>query len=221
MRTKMAWVAGVIVVALGLTVAGTSLAQTTTTVGTRNFEVVAVDGNKLIVKDEKGTQEITVPDDFRFTVDGKKMAVSDLKPGTKGTATITTTTTIKQVAVTESARGVVCARRTVFNDRALTRTACGRVDTEQLDKGCQILKDGRAVRMDESQTATKFRRRSSRQRAGGGDRAGSAGNARRVQSRTRPDESADDHRCRTGRDPARGPAPRPRLRPRRHTSSGA
>ena len=86
MKTKMAWVAGVIVVALGLTFAGTSLAQTTTTIVPRNFEVLAVDGNKLVVRDEKGTQEITVPDDFRFTVDGKKMAVSDLKPGMKGIA---------------------------------------------------------------------------------------------------------------------------------------
>ena len=65
-------------VALGLAFAGTSFAQTTTTIGTRNFEVVAVDGNKLVVRDEKGAQEITVPDDFRFTVDGKKMSVSEL-----------------------------------------------------------------------------------------------------------------------------------------------
>ena len=42
-----------------------------------------------------------VPNDFRSTVDGKKMAVSELKPGMKGTATVTTTTTIKPVVVTE------------------------------------------------------------------------------------------------------------------------
>ena len=150
MRTKMAWVAGVIVVALGLTFAGTSLAQTTTTAGTRNFEVVAVDGNKLIVRDEKGTQEITVPDDFRFTVDGKKMAVSDLKPGMKGTATITTTTTIKQVAVTEIREGVVLSAGPYS---MIVRDADGvrkKFTQEQLDqRGVQILKDGRAVRMDE------------------------------------------------------------------------
>ena len=55
-------------------------------------------------------RSITVPDDFRFTVDGKKMAVSELKPGMKGTATITTTTTIKPVAVTEMREGVSVAR---------------------------------------------------------------------------------------------------------------
>ena len=150
MRTKMAWVAGIIVVALGITVAGTSMAQTTTTTGTRNFEVVAVDGNKLIVKDEKGMQEITVPDDFRFTVDGKKMAVSDLKPGMKGTATITTATTIKQVAVTEIRGGVVLSAGPYS---MIVRDADGvrkKFTQEQLDqRGVQILKDGRAVRMDE------------------------------------------------------------------------
>ena len=39
----------------------------------RNFEVISVDGNKLVVRDQKGTQQYTVPDDFRFTVDGKKL----------------------------------------------------------------------------------------------------------------------------------------------------
>jgi hypothetical protein len=48
-------------------------------VDVRNFEVISVDGNKLVVRDERGTQELTVPDDFRFTVDGKKMSVSELK----------------------------------------------------------------------------------------------------------------------------------------------
>jgi hypothetical protein len=54
----------------------------------------------IYVRDQKGTNEYTVPDDFRFTINGKKMAVSELKPGMKGTATVTTTTTIKPVAVT-------------------------------------------------------------------------------------------------------------------------
>ena len=30
----------------------------------KNFEVVSVDGNKVVVKGEQGAQEITVPDDF-------------------------------------------------------------------------------------------------------------------------------------------------------------
>ena len=42
-----------------------------------------------------------------MTVDGKKMAVAELKPGMKGTATVTTTTTSKPVFVTEVKEGVV------------------------------------------------------------------------------------------------------------------
>ena len=50
---------------------------------------------------------MTVPPDFRFTVDGKQLSVSDLKPGMKGTATVTTTTTIRPVYVTEMREGQV------------------------------------------------------------------------------------------------------------------
>ena len=108
MRTKATGLSGVmLMVALGLAFAGVALAQTTTTVDERNFEVISVDGNKLVVRDQKGTNEYTVPDDFRFTVDGKKVPVSELKAGMKGTATITTTTTVKPVVVTQVREGEV------------------------------------------------------------------------------------------------------------------
>ena len=77
-------------------------AQTTTTASqTKTFEVIAVNGNDLVVKLPEGTREIKVPDDFRFTVDGQQLASRDLKPGMKGTATITTSTTVTPVVVTE------------------------------------------------------------------------------------------------------------------------
>ena len=156
MRTKMAWVDAVVVVALGLTLAGTSLAQTTTTVGTRNFEVIAVDGNTLVVRDEKGAQEIKVPDDFRFTVDGKKMAVSDLKPGMKGTATITTTTTMKPVNVAELREAEVLRA----SDLSVTvRMADGtrRYTREELDKGgIRVLKDGKPVQLGDLKRGDKL-----------------------------------------------------------------
>lgn len=55
--------------------------------------------NTLVIRDERGTNELTVPADFRFTVDGKKMSVPELKAGMKGTATVTTT--VKPVFVIE------------------------------------------------------------------------------------------------------------------------
>jgi len=84
----------------------TASAQTSTT-EVKHFEVVSVDGNKVVVKGAKGAQEITVPDDFKLTVDGKDVTVHDLKPGMKGTAKITTTTTVTPVYVTEVKSGEV------------------------------------------------------------------------------------------------------------------
>ena len=77
----------------------TAWAQTTTATETRTFEVIAVVGDRVVVQEPAGTREYTIPPGFRFTVDGKRVNVSDLKPGMKGTATITTTT-VKPVQVT-------------------------------------------------------------------------------------------------------------------------
>jgi len=87
---------------------GIASAQTTTTKSeTRKFEIIAVDGNQLVVRGPEGTREITVPADFRFTVDGKPLTVQQLKPGMAGTATISTTTTVTPVTVTEVKNGTV------------------------------------------------------------------------------------------------------------------
>jgi len=148
MRTKATWLSGVIVMgALGLAFVGAPLAQTTTTADVRHFEVISVDGNKLVVRDERGTNEYTVPDDFRFTIDGRKMPVSELKAGMKGTATITTTTTIKPVVVTEVLEGEVLR---ASHSSVTVRHADGvrRYTQAELDaKGVQIVKDGVTIRV--------------------------------------------------------------------------
>ena len=154
--TKMTWLARVVViVALGFT-AGAPLAQTTTKSITtvRHFEVISVDGNKLVVRDERGTNELTVPDDFRFTVDGKKMAVSELKPGMKGTATVTTKTTVTPVVVTEFRDAVVLSAGPKM---VTVRGADGvrrRFSQDELDKrGIQIVKNGQVVRVSDLHAA--------------------------------------------------------------------
>ena len=81
--------------------------QTTTSSEARKFEILSVDGNKVVVRGEKGTQEITVPPDFQLSVDGKPVTVAELKPGMKGTANITTKTTVTPVTVTEVKNGEV------------------------------------------------------------------------------------------------------------------
>ena len=87
--------------ALCVACTGGAFAQTSKSIDVKTFEIISVDGNHMVVRDPSGTRELTVPPDFRFTVDGKPMAVSDLKAGMKGTATITTTVTSKPVFVTE------------------------------------------------------------------------------------------------------------------------
>jgi len=81
--------------------AGFAAAQTT------NYEikqgtVVHVYGNHLVVKMSTGeTKDVEVPEGFMFTVDGQSVPLSALKPGTKLTSTIKTTTTPQTVQTTE------------------------------------------------------------------------------------------------------------------------
>ena len=108
MRRTLGWSARFAsILALTLAFTGASFAQTSSTTTTRQFEVISVDGNELVFRDERGTNQITVPDGFRFTVDGKQLAISDLKRGMKGTAVVTTTTTVTPVTLTEIKKGVV------------------------------------------------------------------------------------------------------------------
>jgi len=67
-------------------------AQATHQVEVNRGTVVYVSGNDLIIKMEDGNvKRFVVPSDYRLTVDGKPVAVQDLKPGTQLTQTITTT----------------------------------------------------------------------------------------------------------------------------------
>ena len=84
--------------------------QTSTATETKKFEVIAVDGNQLVVNLPEGTREITVPDDFRFNIDGKQMSVNELKPGMTGSATWTTITKTETVYVTEVREAEALAR---------------------------------------------------------------------------------------------------------------
>jgi hypothetical protein len=150
MMKKAAWLAGVLaMLVLGFTFAGATSAQQTQTMTTavRNFEIVAVDGNHLIVRDERGTNDYFVPNDFVFTVNGKKMTVSDLKAGMKGSATVTTTTTITPVVVTELRSGVVLqtwSNSVLVLDR--TDGVRKRFTQDQVNaRGLQIFKDGRVI----------------------------------------------------------------------------
>jgi len=68
-------------------------AQATHQVDVNRGSVVYASGNDLTVKMEDGTiKHFVVPSGYKLSVDGKEVTVNDLKPGTKLTQTITTTT---------------------------------------------------------------------------------------------------------------------------------
>jgi len=99
--------AALLVVCLAAPAAAASAQQSTTTSETKHFQVISVEGNKVVAKLPEGAREITVPEDFRFTVDGREVSVHELQPGMKGTAKITTITTVTPVTVTEVRNGEV------------------------------------------------------------------------------------------------------------------
>ena len=142
----------VLMAALGVclvAVAGVSAQTTTTSQEVKQFQVVSVDGNKVVVKGAQGTQEITVPPDFQLTVDGKPVTVQELKPGMRGTARITTTTTVTPVSVTEVKNGEVLQRTgssiIVRGEKGIQMFTEGDVEK----RGVKILRDGRPIAFTE------------------------------------------------------------------------
>jgi hypothetical protein len=137
-------------VAVACVTAVVSLAQqTSTTSETKRFEVIAVDGNTLDVRLPEGTRELTVPEDFRFTVNGQPLSVHELKPGMKGTATITTTTTVTPVTVTEVKNGTVMQRSgssiIVRTDQGIKMFSEGDLDK----RGVKMMKGGSPAQLSD------------------------------------------------------------------------
>jgi hypothetical protein len=150
--SRVALVAAIVCVAAAVTQAQ----QTSTASETKSFEVLAVDGNQLIVRLPEGTKELTVADDFRFIVNGQPLSVRELKAGMKGTATITTRTTVTPVTVTEIKSGTVVARS---GSNLIVRTAEGvRMFTQgEVDKrGVKIVRAGKPAQLSDFREGDKL-----------------------------------------------------------------
>jgi hypothetical protein len=135
---------------------GIASAQTTTSTDTKKFEVISVEGNQLVVRLPEGTREITVANDFRFTVDGKQLSVQQLRPGMAGTATITTTTKSTPVTVTEVKNGTVAH---VAGPTIIVRTEEGFKSFTQGDidkRGVKIMRAGKPALVSDFRTGDKL-----------------------------------------------------------------
>jgi hypothetical protein len=146
---NLKWEIVAIAAVVGLVAAGAAQAQTHMTTETKSFEIISVDGNDLVVKGPEGAREITVPPDFLFTVNGKQMSVGELKPGMKGTAVITTTTTVHPVYVTEVKNGEVVK---ALGTSVIVRSKDGyKMFTQgEVDKrGVRVYKDGKPVQLSD------------------------------------------------------------------------
>ena len=138
--------------------ATTAQAQSTTTTksDSKQFTVVGVDGNNVVVKTASGAKEYTVTDDFTFTVDGKPVTVKELQPGMKGTATLTTKTTVVPVHITEVKSGEVVQKN---GNSIIVRTPEGIKMFSEGDmskRNIEIIKDGKPVNISELHTGDKL-----------------------------------------------------------------
>ncbi len=144
------------IVAYALLGGSLAVAESSQTSSVVNFEVLSVDGNRVVIRDQNGTREITVPDNFKFTVDGKSMSVNQLAAGMKGTATVTTTTTVRPVYVTEIRKG------TVLRQSAQTLIVRGQDGTRRFTQddadaaGMEIFMDGKPVKVWQLRAGDEF-----------------------------------------------------------------
>jgi hypothetical protein len=126
-----------------------SAQQRSTSTETKKFEIIHVDGNRIVVREAAGTREYAVPESFRFRVGEKSLSVHELEPGMKGTATITTTTTVTPVTVTEVKEATVAKAMgssvIVRGPQGYRMFSAGDVDKQHI----RILRDGRAVNLSE------------------------------------------------------------------------
>ena len=151
-RAMIRVVLGGALVCLSAAVTLAQTPQTGTTSKTKRFQVIAVDGNQLVVKLPEGTRELTVPQDFRFNVDGKMLSIQELKPGMAGTATITTKTTVVPVSVTEVKNGTVVR---ASGSSIIVKTDEGFKSFSQSDidnRGIKIMRAGKPAQISDFRT---------------------------------------------------------------------
>jgi hypothetical protein len=128
---------------------GVASGQTSTSTESKTWEVLAVQGNTVVAKGPDGTKEYNLPADFMMDMDGKQIAVSDLKPGMTVHATITTKVSSHPVYTTEVKNGEVMSVR-AYTVIVKTDNGYQQFTPERLKSGdVMIFKEGQEVHLSE------------------------------------------------------------------------
>jgi hypothetical protein len=154
---QISWLGAML--ALLVLAAGAALAQEGGPRDLRQIKVVSVDGNTVVVWDQFGGQEYTVPDGYRFTADGKEIGASDLKPGMEASAEVQegTGVTVRPVHITEIKMGTVVSqvgRSVTVKDEngAIHRFSQSEAD----DRGVRLVMDDKPMRLSELQAGDQL-----------------------------------------------------------------
>jgi hypothetical protein len=136
---------GALLAVLTMGIASIASAQSVST-DIREGEILWVQGNTIIVKGPGGVKKFEVDENVRFNLDGKEVSVHELKPGTKFTAVVQTTTTPIQEYATEVRQAEVIS---VMGSTIVVKTGKGEYKRFTADdlEGINItmLKDGKAI----------------------------------------------------------------------------
>ena len=128
---------------------GVASGQTSTKTESKTFEIIAVHGNTVVAKGPDGTKEYNLPPDFQMDMDGKPIAVADLKPGMTVHATITTKVSTHKVITNEIKNGEVM-NVTAYSLIVKTDQGYKKYTPETLKSGdVMIFKDGQEVHLSE------------------------------------------------------------------------
>jgi hypothetical protein len=146
----------VILVTVMLMLGSTLATAQSTTIEIKRGTALHVYGNNLVVKMSDGTvQEFDVPEDFRFNIDGKQVAVGDLEPGTILTSAVKSTEVPREVKVTEIREGTVVK---VVGTTLIVRMADGeirRLKNVPRDQTFEV--DGRDLRVEQLREGMNLR----------------------------------------------------------------
>lgn len=137
----------ILVAAVALLIPVSAIAQTVITQEIHDGTVIYTHENQLLVEMADGSARlIDVEPDFRFDVGGKMVATSDLTPGMKLKAKVTTTSTPKVVEVTEVKEGTIVS---IVGQNVTIRTAEGTKMFKNIPSDFEFSVHGKQVPINE------------------------------------------------------------------------